>query len=281
MLSQASGPYDQLDFTYDSVGNRISRAVDDGSTITTDSSTGYGYSYNAAGRTETFSIFGVVQAEYVYNALGQQVVRRLTQVGQTIHSVHDVFGNRIAEYDYDPATNSKTLLREYVWLEGVSIAVVDGTTDAIYFIRTDQIGRPVFATDATGAKVWEATYLPFGGVDTSTGTNIDLRFPGQWFQSESGLHQNWMREYGPTTGRYMQANPLGLVDGASVYGYQGYNKLVRSLSKKQIRNTYKCFYEHCNKDSTPRKTTNEFKCSKYGKRGHGCAPADTNCAICG
>jgi RHS repeat-associated protein len=52
-----------------------------------------------------------------------------------------------------------------------------------------------------------------------TGTPISARFPGQWFQAESGLHQNWMRDYDPTTGRYLQADPLGLVDGASVYGY--------------------------------------------------------------
>ena len=61
------------------------------------------------------------------------------------------------------------------------------------------------------------------GVRTSTGTPITLRFPGQWFQAESGLHQNWMRDYDPTTGRYLQADPLGLVDGASVYGYAGQN----------------------------------------------------------
>lgn len=41
----------------------------------------------------------------------------------------------------------------------------------------------------------------------------------QWYQSESGLHQNWMRDNDPTTGRYIQANPLGLIDGPSVYGY--------------------------------------------------------------
>ncbi len=68
-------------------------------------------------------------------------------------------------------------------------------------------------------KVWEATYLPFGGVHTSTGPNSNLRFPGQWFQSETDLHQNWMRDYDPTTGRYLQADPLRLVDGASIYGY--------------------------------------------------------------
>jgi len=49
--------------------------------------------------------------------------------------------------------------------------------------------------------------------------------PGQWFQSESGLHQNWMRDYDPTTGRYIQADPLGLVDGASVYTYASSNPM--------------------------------------------------------
>lgn len=97
------------------------------------------------------------------------------------------------------------------------VAVIEN--DTLYFVRADHIGRPVFATNDLGVKVWEASYLPFGGVQTSTGTPMELRFPGQWFQSESGLHQNWMRDYDPTTGRYIQADPLGLVDGASVYGY--------------------------------------------------------------
>ena len=61
--------------------------------------------------------------------------------------------------------------------------------------------------------------------------------PGRWFQvGEPGLgslrwsdhpanelHQNWMRNYEPTTGRYLQADPLGLVDGASVLGYALHN----------------------------------------------------------
>lgn len=67
--------------------------------------------------------------------------------------------------------------------------------------------------------VWTLAYSPFGGATASTGTPISARFPGQWFQAESGLYQNWMRDYDPTTGRYIQADPLGLVDGASVYGY--------------------------------------------------------------
>ncbi len=255
-LNSADGPWDELDFTYDAVGNRLSRTATVGGVTATDSysypaisnrlaaiagptartfthdaagnvtyddrtGVGYGYDYDTAGRMESFSINGVIQAEYGYNPQGQQVLRRLTQTGQTFHVIFDADGNRLAEYEVDELEGTHTLLREYIWMGDVPIAVVEN--DQFYLIRTDHIGRPVFATDVSGAKVWEATYLPFGGVHASTGDPIKLRFPGQWFQSESGLHQNWMRDYDPTTGRYMQADPLGLVDGASVYGYARQN----------------------------------------------------------
>jgi len=115
-------------------------------------------------------------------------------------------------------------MREYIWMDGMPVAVVQG--GVVYYIRVDHIGRPVFATDSAANIVWEVNYLPFGGIESSSGSNIDLRFPGQWFQLESGLHQNWMRDYDPTTGRYMQADPLGLVDGASIYGYARQNPLI-------------------------------------------------------
>lgn len=158
-------------------------------------------------------------------------MRRLTQGLQTIHSVHDLDGNRIAEYEYDPSTYATTLLREYIWMDGRAVAVVEG--GVIYFIRTDHIGRPVFATDGTGTKIWDVQYLPFGGVHASTETPVTLRFPGQWFQSESGLHQNWMRDYDPTTGRNIQADQLGPVGGASVYGYALQNPGGKSIREYQ------------------------------------------------
>ena len=92
----------------------------------------------------SFSLNGVVQAEYAYNQLGQQITRRLTQTGVTIHSVYGPDGNRIAEYN--EATGA--LIREYIWLEGAPIAVVEG--GLISFVRSDHIGRPVFVTDSNG-----------------------------------------------------------------------------------------------------------------------------------
>jgi RHS repeat-associated protein len=161
-----------------------------------------------------FRINTVLQGSYKYGAMGRQAIRTLTSpTPVTIHSVFDSDGRRIAEYN----ETSGALIREYVWNGWDPIAVIEG--GVISFVRADHIGRPVFATNASGVKVWTATYQPFGGVHTSTGALPTARFPGQWFQSESGLHQNWMRDYDPTTGRYLQADPLGLVDGASVYGY--------------------------------------------------------------
>ncbi len=71
-----------------------------------------------------------------------------------------------------------------------------------------------------------------------TGTaTMNARFPGQWFQpvtcdptrscaaqqgakqEPAGLHYNWHRSYDPAIGRYTQPDPLGFVDGPSVYGY--------------------------------------------------------------
>jgi len=168
---------------------------------------------DAAGRLASVTVGGVVQAEYRYNHLGQQAVRSFPGSGLSIHSVYGPDGNRIAEFD----GGTGALIREYVWLDGAPVAVIEG--GQVYFVRSDHIGRPVFATTSAGTVVWTASYLPFGGVHVATGAPIDARFPGQWFQAESGLHQNWMRDYDPTTGRYLEPDPLGLVDGASVYGY--------------------------------------------------------------
>ena len=167
---------------------------------------------------ESVSRNAALQGSYLYNAMGQKV--RKTAAGVTTNVIHDAQGRRIAEYN----ASGNTLIREYLWLGDKPLAVIEG--GAINYIRADNINRPVFATNAAGTKIWTASYLPFGGVVASTGTPINLRFPGQWFQPSPVLHQNWMRDYDPTTGRYLQADPLGLVDGSSsVYGYAGQSPL--------------------------------------------------------
>ena len=80
-------------------------------------------------------------------------------------------------------------------------------------------------SDATGRKVWEAEYEPFGKATVNEDPDGDgklvtnnLRFPGQYYDAETGLHYNYHRDYDPVTGRYLQPDPIGLLGGLNPYG---------------------------------------------------------------
>jgi RHS repeat-associated protein len=112
-----------------------------------------------------------------------------------------------------------------VWLDDMPLAVVadvDTASPQLWFVHADHLDRPVKMTDGSKAVVWDAVYRPFGEAQSITGSATNnLRFPGQYFLIESGLHYNWHRHYDPTIGRYLQADPLAFVDGPSVYAYAG------------------------------------------------------------
>lgn len=63
--------------------------------------------------------------------------------------------------------------------------------------------------------VWSAAYTAFGEalVDASSTIENNLRFPGQYYDAETGLHYNWNRYYDPATGRYTQTDPIGFAAG--------------------------------------------------------------------
>lgn len=100
-------------------------------------------------------------------------------------------------------------------------------------VHSDHLQTPLFLTNQVGEKVWEWDRGPFGTGQPNEdpdgdGTLIrfNVRFPGQYYDIETGLHYNWNRYYDPQTGRYITSDPIGLRGGVNTYGYAGQNPLI-------------------------------------------------------
>src|SRR5690625_7694115 len=78
-----------------------------------------------------------------------------------------------------------------------------------------------------GAVVWQAYYSAFGEAEiVIEEVQNNLRFPGQYFDQETGLHHNYFRDYDPKLGIYLQADPIGLSDGPNIYTYVKGNSII-------------------------------------------------------
>ena len=102
----------------------------------------------------------------------------------------------------------------------------------VKYLHGDHLGTPRRATDGEGHIIWSATYSPYGeaAVDEDPDRDgsayaLNLRFPGQYFDRESGLHYNYFRTYDPALGRYLTPDPVGLDAGLNTYLYAGANPL--------------------------------------------------------
>jgi RHS repeat-associated protein len=114
----------------------------------------------------------------------------------------------------------------------------EGLTDKAFFpsgsgsldglIHNDHLGTPQKMTDGSGTIVWAADYKPFGEatITVSAITN-NLRFPGQYYDTETGLNYNYFRDYNPAIGRYVEADPIGIQKGKNhLYGYVNANPVT-------------------------------------------------------
>ena len=107
---------------------------------------------------------------------------------------------------------------------------------SVFYVHTDHLGTPRRVTDADNSIVWSWDSNPFGtsepvGVKIGKGKSayifaFNLRFPGQYYDAESGLHYNYFRYYDPSTGRYITSDPIGLAGGLNTYGYVLQNPLI-------------------------------------------------------
>jgi RHS repeat-associated protein len=98
--------------------------------------------------------------------------------------------------------------------------------DEIAFYQCDHLGTPQELTDCEGKVAWSAQYRAWGRAKEAiseaarkAGMRNPIRFQGQYFDEETGLHYNRHRYYDPETARYLIQDPIGLNGGKNLYRY--------------------------------------------------------------
>ena len=124
------------------------------------------------------------------------------------------------------AENENGTVTDYIYADGRPIAVLHPgatpTTNQVNYILADRLGTPQLASNSSGTTVWETTYQPFGTTGVITASiNQNLRFPGQYADTEAGFNYNLNRDYMPNLGRYLESDPMGLWGGVNPYSYVG------------------------------------------------------------
>jgi len=202
-----------LTYTHDADGNLVSR------------SDGAAFTYDARNRLIQYAKSGITAA-YLQDPLGRRIRKTVNGVetwflwgGSQLLAEYDGIGARKQRYGYIGSDHTP-----------VQVADANGT----YYVQSDRLGAPRLLTDSSAQIVWKARYEAFGKavVDADPDGNLvpvnfNARLPGQMFDAESGLYDNYFRDYDPAIGRYIESDPIGLDGGINTYLYARANPLSR------------------------------------------------------
>jgi RHS repeat-associated protein len=151
-------------------------------------------------------------AEYTYNGAGQRI-KKVTQTETRIFH-YDLRGHLIAETNQSGQT-----IGEYIYLGDQLLSMIK-PGESVYYFHNDHLGTPQVLTDDSQTIAWKAVYTLFGEAVPSIQTvENPFRYPGQYYDQETGLHYNYFRYYNPQTGRYITPDPIGLEGGINLFLY--------------------------------------------------------------
>ncbi|NJN00219.1 MAG: hypothetical protein HC793_00600 [Aquincola sp.] len=226
--------------SYDADGNLLSDQTLLGGTTVNRS-----FTYTLAGQLKTVSLNGALRATYTYNHLNQRTRKVLASPAPGTPATtlyrYDTQGQLVEELAGSAASapgisvTAGQSLVTYVWKDNTPSAVIyaahspgnaNNPQERVVYLHTDHLETARKASNSQGQLVWSWASDAFGSTPANEDvdgnglrTTINLRFPGQYLDAESGLHYNWNRYYDPATGRYTQSDPIGLEGGISTYLY--------------------------------------------------------------
>ena len=231
-------------FAYDPVGNRTTggSVVNPGNQLTADANFAYQYDDNGNLTRKTLLATGnftqytydtenrltkvedfvagnptpTATSTYRYDGLGRRIEKVAN--GQTRRYIYD--GEDILlEYD-----GSNVLQARYTHGPGIDEPIAVTKAGSTFFYHQDGLGTVTELTDSIGATAKSYSYDAYGNIVDQTGTvEQPYSYTGREFDTESGLSYYRARYFDPSSGRFLQKDPIGLSGGINLYGYVSNN----------------------------------------------------------
>lgn len=176
------------------------------------------FAYDGFGRMTSVS-GNIPTHQYTYNHLNQRIYKNNTSAPPQYNFRY--LYNQDGQIEFEASTTVPSG-RIYIYLNGLLVSLVDG--NSIYHVQTDHLARPEIVAEGNTIK-WRAVNTAFGRNIATTGFTLNSGFPGQYFDSETGLWYNWHRYYDASIGRYIQSDPIGLRGGLNTFAYAENNPI--------------------------------------------------------
>lgn len=240
-LEKIVNPQNTETHTYDPAGNRLGRekskqkwkynqsnqlvSADDSSyeydkngnlTTITKPQKSYTYIYNIENRISTVKDNNQnIIASYYYDPFGRRLWKESNGIRtyfmyseEGLIAELNINGAVKKSYGYEP---------DSIW---GSNPIFTHDKNGYYYYQNDRMGIPQKIFKSDGSVVWQATYDGLGSanIEINAITN-NLRYPGQYYDDETGLHYNYLRYYDPGVGRYISSDPIGIGGGINTYMY--------------------------------------------------------------
>jgi len=153
--------------------------------------------------------------QYVVNVQGQRVGK--SNDGGASRYIYAGQNQILSELSNGVWTN-------YLWFGGELVGLA--RNGQVSYVHTDNLGRPEFATNTGQHTVWKAYNYTYGRSVTQDDIGgLNVGFPGQYYDGETGLWYNGFRDNDATIGRYVQSDPIGLRGGLNSYAYADSNPI--------------------------------------------------------
>jgi RHS repeat-associated protein len=185
---------------------------------------------------------------YRYDSLGRRVAK-VSEVNGKTEQKHFLWQGLRMLREERPGQSSLYLYEPGSYAPLARVDQAEGEERRLYYFHTDQIGTPLEMTDANGSIVWQATYKAWGAVERLAFNDVEqnLRFQGQYFDDETGLHYNTFRYYDPEVGRFVTQDPIGLLGGENLYKYALNAQMwidPLGLANRPNNGQYNIFHDH-------------------------------------